>query len=92
MLIKWLHKVFSRILLLEDVPPCMKEGSITPIYKGKFVGVAAHADDLRASKCSVQEQVDIINKFTSSNPLKLNSSKTKYLTAVHLRILSLWLL
>ena len=43
---------------------------------GNFVGAAAHADDLRtiaASKCSVQEQVDIINKFTSSNHLKLNS-------------------
>ena len=31
MLIKW---VFSRILLLY-IPPCMKEGIITPIYKGK---------------------------------------------------------
>ena len=47
---------------------------------GNFVGAAAHADDLRtiaASKCSVQEQVDIINKFTSRNHLKLNSSKTE---------------
>ena len=47
---------------------------------GNFVRAAAHADDLRtiaASKCSLQEQVDIINKFTSSNHLKLNSSKTE---------------
>ena len=33
--IKWLHKILRQILLLDDVPSCMKEGIITPIYKGK---------------------------------------------------------
>ena len=33
--LRWLLKVFNRILSLEDIPPCIKEGIITPIYKGK---------------------------------------------------------
>ena len=30
----WLKKVFNRILVLEDVPACMKEGLVIPVYKG----------------------------------------------------------
>ena len=44
------------------------------------MGGAAHADDLRTiatSKCSVVEQANIIDKFTSGNHLKLNSSNTE---------------
>ena len=29
----WLEKIFNRILTLEEVPLCLKEGLVTPIYK-----------------------------------------------------------
>ena len=31
----WLKKVFNRIIALEEVPVCLKEGVILPVYKGK---------------------------------------------------------
>ena len=75
--------VLSPLLFLIAVDPLLK----TLKYKhaglsihGNFIGGAAHADDLRTiatSKCSVVEQADIIDKFTSGNHLKLNSSKTE---------------
>ena len=34
-LIKWLYKIFNRILSLEEIPSCLKLGTITPIYKSK---------------------------------------------------------
>ncbi len=32
---KWLLKIFNRILSLEEIPPCLKQGIITPAYKRK---------------------------------------------------------
>ena len=29
----WILKIVNRILVLEDIPPCFKNGTITPIYK-----------------------------------------------------------
>ena len=69
----------SPLLFLIAINPMLKNLKLEQAglsICGNFVGAAAHADDPRtiaASKCSVQEQVDIINKFTSSNRLKLNS-------------------
>ena len=34
-LIKWLHKIFNRIQTLEEIPSCLKEGTIIPVYKAK---------------------------------------------------------
>ena len=28
----WLKKIFNRILTLEEVPTCMKEGLVIPVY------------------------------------------------------------
>ena len=32
---KWLLKIFNRILSLEEIPPCLEHGIITPVYKAK---------------------------------------------------------
>ncbi len=32
---KWLLKIFNRILSLKEIPPCLKQGIITPVYKRK---------------------------------------------------------
>ena len=29
----WLRKIFNHILELEDVPECLKEGTVVPVYK-----------------------------------------------------------
>ena len=81
----------SPLLFLIAIDPMLKNLKLEQAglsICGNFVGAAAHADDLRtiaASKCSVQEQVDIINKFTSSNHLKLNSSKTEIIKISYCR-------
>ena len=73
----------SPLLFLIAVDPMLKTLKFKQAglsIHGNFVGGAAHADDLRTiatSKCSVIEQADIIDKFTFSNHLKLNSSKTE---------------
>ena len=70
----------SPLLFLIAIDPMLKNLKLEQAglsICGNFVGAAAHADDLRtiaASKFSVQEQVDIINKFTSSNHLKLKQN------------------
>ena len=75
--------VLSPLLFLIAVDPMLKNLRLKQAglsISGNFVGAAAHADDLRTiatSKSSVKEQVDIIEKFTSNNHLKLNSSKTE---------------
>ena len=75
--------VLSPLLFLIAVDPLLKTLKCKHAglsIHGNFMGGAAHADDLRTiatSKCSVVEQANIINKFTSGNHLKLNSSKTE---------------
>ena len=34
-IVLWLKKIFNRIISLEEVPSCLKEGVIIPVYKGK---------------------------------------------------------
>ena len=34
-LTKWLQKIFNRIIALEEIPLCLKEGNIIPVYKAK---------------------------------------------------------
>ena len=34
-LISWICKIFNRILILEEIPPCLKAGFIIPLYKAK---------------------------------------------------------
>ena len=65
--------VLSPLLFLIAVDPLLKtlkckHDSLS--IHGNFMGGAAHADDLRTiatSKCSVVEQANIIDKFTSGN-------------------------
>ena len=32
----WLKRIFNRIIALEEVPVCLREGNILPVYKGKI--------------------------------------------------------
>ena len=34
-LTKWLEKIFNRIIALEEIPLCLKESTIIPVYKAK---------------------------------------------------------
>ena len=34
-LILWLQKIFNSIITLEEIPHCLKEGIIVPVYKGR---------------------------------------------------------
>ena len=34
-LILWLQKIFNSIVTLEEIPNCLKEGIIVPVYKGR---------------------------------------------------------
>ena len=34
-LILWLQKIFNSIITLEEIPDCLKEGIIVPVYKGR---------------------------------------------------------
>ena len=70
------------VLILDDLLKNLRKEEAGLTVGGNFVGGAAHADDLRTaaiSKESIMQQWNIINKFTTSRNLKLNSSKTEIL-------------
>ena len=75
--------VLSPLLFLMVMDSLLRDfrwSNIGLSVSGSFVGGAAHADDIRtvASSSSVlQIQANIINQFTTTNSLKLNTSKTE---------------